>query len=102
MNELIEILYLVTSFSSLVASIPQLRQICVTKRSDELNISTWCTWVITQAVFLLYVLSRGENILLLTSTLWLLFYLVMASLILYYRKHPGHQAALEQPGDLDQ
>ena len=43
---LIDVLYLITSMTSLGASVPQVLQLFKEKRSDELSITTWAMWVI--------------------------------------------------------
>ena len=85
----IEIIYLITSTCSLLMGLPQIRQLILTKRSDELNIGTWTMWLFSQLIFLLYVASKNDRILIIMQVIWLLFYVVMASLVLYYRWRPG-------------
>jgi MtN3 and saliva related transmembrane protein len=85
----IDILYLVTSMASLVASVPQIIQLFKEKRSDELSLSTWSMWFLCQITFLIYVVSRGETLMLVTNTIWLAFYAAMLWMIVYYRRHPG-------------
>jgi uncharacterized protein with PQ loop repeat len=90
----IDILYLITSMASLVASVPQVAQLFKEKRSDELSISTWSMWFLCQITFLFYVTSRGETLMLVTNTIWLVFYGAMLWMIVYYRRHP--RPVLEQ------
>lgn len=85
----IDILYLVTSMASLVASVPQIIQLFKEKRSDELSLSTWSMWFLCQITFLVYVVSRGETLMLVTNAIWLVFYAAMLWMIVYYRRHPG-------------
>lgn len=91
----IDILYLVTSMASLVASVPQVIQLFKEKRSDELSLSTWTMWFFCQITFLVYVVSRGETLMLVTNTIWLIFYGAMLWMIVYYRRHPGPLLAEE-------
>ncbi|MFZ1258016.1 MAG: hypothetical protein WAQ25_00940 [Candidatus Saccharimonas sp.] len=95
MNHYIEAVYIISSFTAIVMSIPQVRQLLIEKRSDELNIATWATWLVSQFVVLLYVTSRGEHIMMITNTIWCTFYAVMISLILYYRMRPGKRMTSE-------
>lgn len=90
----IDILYLVTSMSSLAASVPQVIQLFKEKRSTELSLTTWTMWFFCQITFLVYVTSRGETLMLITNTIWLLFYASMLWMIIYYRRHP--RPVLEQ------
>lgn len=85
----IEIIYLITSTASLVISVPQLRQLVITKRSDELNVATWTMWLIHQFVFLGYALTLRQTTMLITNSIWTLFYAAMLGLIVYYRRNPG-------------
>ena len=75
--------------ASLVASVPQVIQLFKEKRSDELSLSTWLMWFLCQITFLIYVMSRGETLMLVTNTIWLVFYAAMLWMIVYYRRHPG-------------
>lgn len=84
----IDLLYLITSLASLGASIPQVMQLFKEKRSDELSLSTWSMWFLCQITFLIYVTSRGEALMLVTNTVWLVFYAAMLWMIVYYRRHP--------------
>jgi hypothetical protein len=68
---------------------PQIRQLIITKRSDELNIGTWTMWLVSQLIFSLYVASKNDKVLMVMSVIWLAFYIVMAALVLYYRWRPG-------------
>ena len=85
----LDLLYLITSLASLGASIPQVKQLFKEKRSDELSLSTWSMWFLCQITFLVYVSSRGETLMLVTNTIWLVFYAAMLWMIVYYRRHPG-------------
>lgn len=85
----IDLLYLITSMASLGASVPQVIQLFKEKRSDELSLSTWSMWFFCQITFLVYVSAHGETLMLVTNTIWLLFYAAMLWMIVYYRRHPG-------------
>jgi len=92
----IDLLYLITSLASLGASVPQVKQLFKEKRSDELSLSTWTMWFLCQITFLIYVTSRGETLMLVTNTIWLVFYAAMLWMIVYYRRHPGPNLEAEQ------
>jgi hypothetical protein len=85
----IEVVYLISSSSSLVMGLAQVRQIILTKRSDELNIGTWVMWLISQGIFLTYVSTRPDPVLITMQWIWLLFYIAMVVLVVYYRLRPG-------------
>lgn len=83
------VLYMMSSATALLAGLPQIRQLLIVKRSDELSLSTWMTWVLTQSVSLLYVISIGEPVMMVANTLWVMYYITCVSLIFYYRRYPG-------------
>jgi uncharacterized protein with PQ loop repeat len=97
----IEIIYLITSTGSLLMTVPQIRQLIVTKQSDELNIGTWTMWLVSQSVFFAYVVSKNDTVLMIMQFIWTLLYLAMVCLIVYYRWRPGG-ATPEQAPVLDQ
>jgi uncharacterized protein with PQ loop repeat len=88
MNSL-QIIYIISTLIAIIASIPQIRQLYRTKRSDELSIPTWTIWLVTQFVTLAYISTVQDPILTAVASTWVLFYVVMISLIMYYRRHPG-------------
>ena len=61
------VLYMMSSATALLAGLPQIRQLLIVKRSDELSLSTWLTWVLTQSVSLLYVISIGEPVMMVAT-----------------------------------
>lgn len=89
MNHYIETAYITSSVIAILMSLPQVRQLLVEKSSEELNIGTWATWLCSQFVVLLYVASKGEKVMIATNIVWCTFYIIMITLILYYRRHPG-------------
>lgn len=88
-----ELLYIMSTTVSLIASVPQARQLIITKRSDELSATTWGMWVCTQCVSLFYAISIAQTVLILANIGWLTFYSIMVVLILYYRR-PAHLSRL--------
>jgi len=97
----IDILYLITSLASLGASVPQVTQLFKEKRSDELSLSTWSMWFLCQITFLIYVTAHGETLMLVTNTIWLVFYAAMLWMIVHYRRHPGPALDAEQAMNVD-
>lgn len=85
----IEVLYTCSASVAVLASIPQVRQLLVTKSSDELNIATWSLWLGTQFISLTYAISLQVHLLIIVNCIWITFYTVMLTLILYYRRNPG-------------
>lgn len=82
----IELLYLIAMTAAVAASGPQIRQLLITKQSDELSLSTWTIWLLTQCVATTYAISISSIPYAIASTCWLLFYLVMVMLIIRYRR----------------
>lgn len=85
---LLEILYIIGAGIALIACVPQLRQLIVTKRSDEFSAQTWILWSATQAITLVYVISIHNILMIAVNILWVSFYILMTYLILHY----GHFA----------
>lgn len=85
---LLEILYTISAGISLIACIPQLRQLVMTKRSEEFSLQTWFLWAATQAITLVYVISIHNILMITVNILWVSFYVLMTYLIFHY----GHFA----------
>lgn len=85
----IEILYTCSTSIAILASIPQVRQLLVTKSSEELNVATWALWLCTQFISLTYAVSLQIRLWIIVNCVWIVFYAIMLSLILYYRNYPG-------------
>lgn len=87
---LIETLYITGAIVAIIATYPQLRQLIKMRASDEFSIATWATWLCTQMVSLVYVVSLGNRLMILVNIAWVTFYFVMTVLILYY--HPSRRS----------
>jgi len=85
---IIEVIYITAAIVALSAGIPQLRQLLIAKASDELSLSTWCIWFVTQLVTLMYVTSIGNTLMVVVNVAWVSFYAAMVGLILHYRHRP--------------
>lgn len=83
---LIEFFYITAALIALSAGVPQLRQLLVSKASDEFSLSTWFIWLSTQCVTLAYVTTIGNTIMMVVNIAWVLFYAAMVGLILYFRR----------------
>lgn len=84
-----EIMYTCSSTIAVLASIPQVRQIIVTKLAEELSLLTWSLWFCTQTISLVYAISIRNSLLMMVNLIWISFYALMICLIVYYRKYPG-------------
>ena len=93
--QLLEILYGIGTVAAIIACLPQMHQLMVTKRSDEFSLSTWVIWLGGQAMAFIYISSLGETLVALASACWTAFYAFMVGLILYYRR-PAHQLRLAE------
>ncbi len=80
----IQILLTLSALVALGAGIPQMIKLVKTKNSDEFNLSTWGMWVGTQTVSTAYAISIGDGLLMAINSAWVLFYFVMAVLIVKY------------------
>ncbi len=83
---IIEALYTLGVVVSIAASLPQIRQLVVTKASDEFNLSTWLAWAMTQAMTLVYVVSLQNPLMVIANIAWVSFYTTMSILIIRYRR----------------
>ena len=84
-----ETLYACSTTIAVLASFPQIRQLLITKRSEELNLATWSLWLCTQFISFTYATSIQNHLLMVVNVVWITFYAVMLALIAYYRKYPG-------------
>lgn len=82
----IEVIYILAAIVAIGACIPQIRQLIVSKASDELSIPTWSMWLGTQCITLAYVLTLGNFLMAAVSLAWVSFYASMVVLIVYYRR----------------
>lgn len=87
--QLIEIIYLSSSAVAVLAMAPQIKQLLVTKQTDELNINTWIAWLGNQVVALFYAISIHAVPYIIINFAWIAFYMLMIYLIFKYRKQPG-------------
>ncbi|HRJ06689.1 MAG TPA: PQ-loop domain-containing transporter [Candidatus Saccharibacteria bacterium] len=97
---IIEIIYITGALVAISACVPQLRQLYVSKASDELSLSTWMIWFLTQVTSLVYVATLANVLMIAVNTVWVGFYAVMVGLIVHYRhfrKSPVSVVADETP-----
>lgn len=95
---IIEYLYTAGVIVSILATIPQLKQLVATKASDEFSLSTWTIWLSAQAMTLVYVISINNILMITANTLWVAFYGAMVYLIIHYR-HFSRQVPVAEPVD---
>lgn len=81
----IELLYICSTTIAVLASIPQISQLLITRRSDELSLTTWVLWLCTQFVSLTYAISIANILLACVNVTWIIFYITMVALIVRYR-----------------
>ncbi len=95
---IIETLYLLASFVSILAMAPQIKQLFVTKRSDELSLTTWLVWSSYQCIALAYAIALHLVIYSIVNVSWVLFYGVMITMIIRYRKNtlPANTVAVQE------
>ena len=84
----LQILYIVSGFVALSAGGFQLLKLLRKKNSDEFNLGTWLMWVGTQSVSTTYAVSLGDTLLVVMSSAWVSFYLLMSILIVRYSSSP--------------
>lgn len=100
-NTIIQLAYLVATFASVASGLPQIKQLLITKQSDELSLKTWISWTTCQCVALLYAISLGAIPYIIANVAWIIFYLYMVFLIIKYRPRtqpaPVKVETTEQP-----
>ena len=99
---LVEIVYITGAFIALCAGASQLRQLLVTKASDELSLPTWLTWLGTQCTALLYTVSIGNTLMVIVNCAWITFYLFMVILIVRFRTRPLLKSVATSEEELDE
>ena len=82
---IIELLYICSTTIAVLASIPQISQLLITRRSDELSLTTWVLWLCTQFVSLTYAISIANILLACVNVTWIIFYITMVALIVRFR-----------------
>ena len=86
MQDIILPIYFASSTIGIIAMVPQVRRLIITKQSDGLSLTTWGTWACCQIVSLLYAISVGASAYAVVSSIWIGFYWTMVVLIIKYRK----------------
>lgn len=89
----IQTLYLIMSAAAVVAMAPQIKQLLITKQSDELNLGTWVIWALNQCTALIYSITIHSVPFLLANIAWVSFYAVMLTLIIKYRRNVALEIA---------
>lgn len=84
--KIIILLYLAASTASIIATLPQIKQLVVAKCSDELSLISWSIWGISQCITMIYSVYISAVPLIIANSAWILFYLIMVILIIKYRK----------------
>ena len=84
---MIEIAYIIASVASIGAMAPQIRQLLITKKTDELSLLSWTIWAAAQLIATVYAISIHALPFIIMSSMWLFYYACVVSIILYYR-HP--------------
>ncbi len=91
----IELLYTFAAILSISVCVPQLGSLIKAKRSEELNLTTWAVWTLTQTITLVYVMSIGNVLMAFVTAAWVSFYAAMVGLIIHYRYNPAPLAVIE-------
>lgn len=84
----IEFAYIISGIIALGAGIPQVHQLIVEKRSEELSLSSWSVWASAQVVAFLYAMSINNVTLIIMNGMWVAFYVFMVVLVVKYRPRP--------------
>jgi uncharacterized protein with PQ loop repeat len=90
----IQTIYLFTSFLTVLATIPQLKQLIHTKQSDQFNLMTWLMFGGNQLMSFAYAISINATAYIIVTMAWISFYIIMLFLIIKYRKRRNLFATL--------
>lgn len=93
---IIETIYTLAAIIALAACFPQIRQIILTKRSEEFSAQTWLIWTFTQCMTLMYVIAIGNILMTVVNIAWVSFYAMMTYLIFRYRLAPPAEEMLTE------
>jgi uncharacterized protein with PQ loop repeat len=81
----IKILYLLTTMISILAMLPQIKKLHQTKKTDQFSVTTWSLWTFSGLISLIYAISLKSAPFLFAEISWFIFYLIMVSMIIYYK-----------------
>lgn len=99
----IQMIMTVSATVALSAGVPQMVKLVKTKRANDLNLSTWMMWVVTQSVSTAYAFSINDKLLMTINLAWVTFYATMTFLIIRYsrkaRKEIISAVSIETPND---
>lgn len=98
----IELIYVTTTFVSIVTAFPQLKQLWLIKNSDEFNLLSWVAWLIAQLAALIYAISIASVPYLIVNLLWITFYAFMIGLIIKYRGNGKKEMAYVSVEQIDE
>lgn len=90
---IIQILYITASTASVCAGVPQLRQLMAARRSDEFSVQTWSVWTASQFAGLSYAIWMHDLFFTVVTAVWVVFYCIMMTLILKYRRSTSLSSA---------
>lgn len=99
MLQLIETIYIIGAVIALAAGVPQIKQLLLTKASDEFSLATWGTWLGTQCCTLMYVMAFGTGLMAIVNAIWVAFYCLMLVLIVRYRPRQTQPVPVYEPSE---
>jgi uncharacterized protein with PQ loop repeat len=92
----VELIYLITTFTSVFTALPQLKQLWRMKNSDEFSLFSWVAWCLSQIAALFYSITIHSIPYLLVNIAWISFYLLMISLIIKFRNNTSTHLVTEE------
>lgn len=82
----IETIYLLGSMAAVAAMAPQVKTLLTTRSSAELSLLSWCIWSGSQIIAFAYSISLGALPFIVISGVWVVYYLLIVTLIIRFRK----------------
>ncbi len=83
---ILALIYTIACIAQIIAGLPQINEIMRKRNSEELSLTTWSMWLLTQVFCFTYMVSTKNIVLMSMSALWLLYYGAMLGVIVYYRR----------------
>ena len=74
-----------------VAYMPQIVQLIKTKSADDISLTSWLTWIISDVCYLLYVLLESPEIGVIFIALMNLFFVILVYILTMYYQKRGKQ-----------
>lgn len=80
-------LFAICTIFNLVAYLPQIIQLIKTKSADDINLTSWLTWIFSEVCYLGYILLESPEIGVISMAMLSLTLMVITSILTVYYQH---------------